>query len=292
MAMARISHCFIIVSMTFIVGCGSHSAPNERQQGTAPPTMTKAAPKHGTPSEPRALKIVQEAIEAHGGFDSFAIAKIGQTTMEIDGQFEAGLSGKFTKVDIFHWPGRIKRTVNSREAESPLKEVTVINGGEAWSQLNDGKPIELAVADPSRTGFPIDSLMAIASLESPETHLAIGDEELFDGRPAQAIHVAYGGKWQGASFFDKETHLCVASRKMLFDGNKKKLIAVETVYSDYTRIGPLMIPHRFQVTVDGKPFLTCVVSEVVFHDSIDEKVFSKPVAKLVTDLPLSLLRPC
>jgi hypothetical protein len=224
-------------------------------------------------------EIIEAAIIAYGGESNFAKANIGQTRMTIDGSFQPGISGRFTKFDIFSLPGKHKRTVNGESQGQKFEMNVVINGDETWIQRNGGDPTSLPIVNPGQGVYPNDSLSVLLALKGPDFQLSLHPAEKLDGRFVHRIRLETGGQWVGDSLFDKETHLLVASKKELFDSMLGKTRAIETYYSDYKVVDGLNLPMSFRVVMDGETTATITVNEVKFMDKIDDSVFAKPVVE-------------
>lgn len=260
------------------LGCGS----NESAQFSSPTKGRVEATSiadESTADSKNPAEIIEAAIEAHGGESNFAKANIGQTTMTIDGAFQPGMSGHFTKFDIFDLPGKHKRTVKGEAQGQKIDINVVINGDEAWMQRNGGEPTPLPVINPSQGVYPNDSLGVLLALKRSDFQLSVAPTDNIDGRPVHRIRMETGGQWAGDSFFDVETHLLVASKKELFDNTIGESRAIETYYSDYQIVDGLNLPMSIRTLMDGETWATITVTDVKFMGEIDDGVFAKPVVR-------------
>jgi len=260
------------------LGCGSNEPAQFNPPTKGPVEATDSADERtADPKTP--AEVIEAAIEAHGGESTFAKANIGQTTMTIDGAFQPGMSGQFTKFDIFDLPGKHKRTVKGEAQGQKLDMNVVINGDEAWMQMNGGEPTLLPVINPGQGVYPNDNLGVLLALKGSDFQLSVGLTHIIDGRPVHRIRMETGGQWVGDSFFDEETHLLVASKKKLSDDTIGESRAIETYYSDYKRVDGLNLPMSIRMVMDGETMATITVTEVKFMDEIDDGVFAKPVVR-------------
>ena len=156
------------------LGCGSSNEPAPftlpNQTGVQSPDNVKVSPADSKD----ATEVIRAAVEAHGGESNFTKANIGQTTMTIDGAFQPGISGQFTKVDIFDLPGKHRRTVKGEVQGQKLDMNVVINGDEAWMQMNGGEPTSLPVINPGQGVYPNDNLGVLLALRGPDFQLSPG----------------------------------------------------------------------------------------------------------------------
>jgi len=258
--------------LTVWLGCGSNK-PTPLEPGNISSDVHGEATDSEDP-----IEIVRAAIEAHGGESNFAKANIGQTTMTIDGALRPGMSGQFIKFDIFDLPGKHKRRVRGEVQGQEIDMNVVSNGEKAWIQRNGGEPASLPIVGPSQGVYPNDNLGVLLSLQEPGIQFSVDSTDI-DGKPAYRLRMEVDGEWVGDLFFDKETHLLVASKKELFDSNIGKSRAIETYYSDYKIVDELNLPMSIITLVDGQATATIRVTEVEFMDEIAEDVFAKPVAQ-------------
>lgn len=82
------------------------------------------------------------------------------------------------------------------------------------------------------------------------------------------------GNWVGDSYFDKETHLLVASKKELFDSSIQKTRSIETYYYAYKMVDGLNLPMSIDMIMDGEVTSKINVTEVTFMDHIDDGEFA------------------
>ena len=226
----------ICLVFALLLGCGS----NDRAES---PDTIKQAPAAATdPAE-----IVRAAIEAHGGESVFAKANVGRTIMTIDGALQPGVSGQFTKIDVFDLPGKHKRVVKGQVEGHPLDMNFVLNGDKAWMQMNGGEPTAIPVINPDQGVYPTDNFGVLVAIKGPDFKLSVVPSEDLARRPVHRIRMETADQWVGDLFFDKETHLLVASKKELFDDNIGKTRSVETYYSAHKKVDGLILPMSIEV---------------------------------------------
>ena len=260
------------------VGCGSACSAQVELSESKAGTVEQNSPDGSAPSRNHALAIIDAAIEAFGGESNFPKANIGRTVLKIEGAFQPGLTGKFTKVDTFQLPGRLHRTVQGVAEGRPVKLEYVFDGDKGWMQINGGEPTDVPMPKPITQTFPSDSLNAILAVRSSNVHLSITPEQELRGQPVHCVRMEVDGRWVGNTYFHKETGLVVASTKSLFDASTGKTRAVETHYGDYQNAGGLKIPRVIEMLVDGKSMTKITVTEVTFMRAIDPSIFAKPQA--------------
>ncbi len=283
-----LTHWPMILPLCLVVtcfGCGS----TEPAQPSAPRAESATIDQNGSDStlnsptddspqqDDDAISIINAAITALGGESNFAKANVGRTIMEIDGAFQPGITGKFTKVDTFQLPGNLNRTVKGRVQGQNINLNYIFNGDKGWMQINGGAPIDVPMANAIAQVFPMDLLNTLLSLKSEGIHLSVQPEGEFHGQPVHCIRAEADGKPVGTIYFHKTTKRIVASTKSLFDATLGESRTVETHYSDYKIAGALHIPMSIETIVDGELSTKITVTELAFLKTIDQALFAKPV---------------
>ena len=54
------------------------------------------------------------------------------------------------------------------------------------------------------------------------------------------------------------------------------IVAKETFFSDYKRVGDIWLAHKYTVRRDGKPFVESEATQVKPADKLDDKLFARP----------------
>lgn len=275
-----------IISLLTISGCltafclGGGSARTARAQlPDAKTEIIELQPADApTPSQKKALAIIDAAIAAFGGEANFPKANIGRTTMKIEGTFQAGITGEFTKLDTFQLPGRLHRRVQGTAESRPIELQYVFDGRKGWMQVNGGVPRDIPMTAPITQTFPSDSLNAILSARSGNVRLSVEPERTWKGQPVHGIRMEVDGQPVGSTYFHQKTGLVVGSTKSLLDTSTGRMRTVETRYSDYQSSGGLRTPRSIEMSVDGKLVTKITVTEVTFleAEAIDPAIFATP----------------
>ena len=264
--------------LAVFLGCGSNEpARFDPPEKDRPESLGSVGQAVADTEDPTA--IILAAIDAHGGEANFSKANIGQTRMTINGAFQLGMTGQFSKFDKFVLPGKHKRVVKGQAQGQQLDMTVVINGDKAWMQTDGGEPTPLPVINPNQSVYPADNLGLLLALREPDFQCAVLPADDMKGIPAHCVRVETAGAWVGDLFFDKETNLLVASRKELFDNTIGEKRSIETYYLAYKEVDGLNLPMLMETVMDGETTAKIRVTEVTFMDDIDENVFARPVAQ-------------
>ncbi|MGI8978377.1 MAG: hypothetical protein ACR2FY_04040 [Pirellulaceae bacterium] len=260
------------------LGCSSNKSVqttpiNDNQTGGSDSVVRPQVETTG-PAE-----IIRAAIEAHGGESNFAKTYIGKTVMTVDGAFQQGVSGQFTKTDIFHLPSKMKRLLKGKSQGEQFEMKFVVSDGKSWAQVNGGEPITSTEVNQDLHTYPSDSLAILVALLGPDFELSVLPSDDLKGHPVHRVRLENSGNWVGDNFFDKETHLLVASKKELFDSSIQKTRSIETYYSAYKKVDGLNLPMAIDMIMDGEVMSKIKVTEVTFMDHIDEGEFAALVVE-------------
>jgi hypothetical protein len=263
---------FAFLLLIVCVGCSSNKSAqtnpaNDNQTGSSGGGVRPQV-------ETTAAEIIRDAIEAHGGKSNFAKTNIGKTVMTVDGAFQQGVSGQFTKTDIFHLPSKMKRILKGTSEGEQFEMKFVINDGKSWVQVNGGEPIASPEVNQDIHTYPSDSLGILVALLGPGFELSVLPSDDLKGQAVYRVRLENSDNWVGDNFFDKETHLLVASKKELFDSSIQETRSIETFYSEYKKVDGLNLPMAIDMIMDGKVVSNIRVTEVTFMEHIDEGEFA------------------
>jgi hypothetical protein len=263
--------CLIASSL----GCNSNEgAPTAKQSAAKEPSNSNSSKASDS-----AIVVIDAAIAAHGVAESSDKTNAGRVTMEIDGNFVAGISGHGIVTDTFQLPDKLKRLATIAAKDQKVGACFVFNGEKAWVQKDGKEPSELPTAGNPINQPVLANIEMLLSFKNGELSLKLLPEEEIGGRRFDIVRVEANGQRISDLYFDKTTHLLAASKKILPDLTTQKSLAVETNYSEYKVIDGLNIPMLIEATVDGKQHLKVKVLEIEFLESIPPETFNKPTAK-------------
>jgi glyoxylase-like metal-dependent hydrolase (beta-lactamase superfamily II) len=159
----------------------------------------------------------------------------------------------------------------------PIQRRTVADGTQVFTIFYDYVDHAWTARPPAaRTAllrqYP-ESLLQTAC-NRPETLQWIGQND-FEGRSQQAISFADTDGTRVSLYFDSQTHLLTKS-ETLRDDPVLGDVAVETVFNDYRKIGPLMVPFRYRDRVGGVMLQDLRASSIELNTSLDEALFERP----------------
>jgi hypothetical protein len=253
----------------------AHAVPLDKGATTIPHPAPAAAGENST----EVAEIVRAAIAAHGGEANFAKTEVARMKLELDGSFAPGVTGKFTMTEVYQMPDKHKRIVDGDAGGLPFRMHYVRIGDQAWVRMNGGETRSLPAVSPQRGTFLTENFAGLSAMQGPDLQLTLLGTAEIGGHPAFRVRVERDGQRQGENFFDKETHLIVATKKELPDNQTGKVGEAATYYSGYQKVDGLNLPMCIVATKDGAPFFTIKVVEVTFLKKIGDDEFAKPGAQ-------------
>jgi hypothetical protein len=222
-----------------------------------------------------ALKVVAEAVKAHGGED--ALAKMKTVERKSAGQLvAAGKEVPFSEDYIAQLPGRWRRATEMRAGSQDLRVLVVVNGDKGWqstggavSDIGAERLKELRADGYAQWLTTLLPLQRDASLG-----LAPLPEVKVNGEPAQGVKVASKGRADVKLYFDKKTHLLVQMEHQAADGGESAAWA-ET-YSGHKDFDGVKLPTKIVRMVGGKKAIDITEAKYTFPAKIEDATFGKP----------------
>jgi len=221
-----------------------------------------------------AKKVIEKAIEAHGGKDALGKYKAGETAVK-GSMIMLGTDITFTGDIIHAMPDRSKTTLTLEVAQQKVKLVQLSNGKDvsisvngAAKKLSDDEKTEIRQA-----GFLQEIAMLLPLLDGKKYTVKSSKDEKVGEADAAVVTVSADGFNETKFYFDKKTELMVKmARKAVTESGEKAL--EESILSDFKKIDGIMMPMTTTVTRDGKKFMTMTVVTAKVLDKIDPKVFT------------------
>lgn len=222
-------------------------------------------------------EVIAKAIKAHGGADN--LKKFQATVTKSKGKFYGlGDAIDYTSEASIQLPNRIRSEVSGNVSGQEFKFLQLVNGDKGWvkrgENTDDMNKEQLAEAKEQLNVATIAHLVALGDKEYKLSSL--GDSKV-GGRDAVGVRVEREGFRPVSLFFDKGNGLLVKTEtrgKDLMRGGEE--YTGVNVYSDFKKVGGLMIPHKIKITRDGKDYVDSETTEVKLSEKLDDAVFAKP----------------
>jgi hypothetical protein len=222
-------------------------------------------------------EVVDRAIKAHGGLDN--LTKLKANVSKSKGKFYLmGQAVDFTGETSLQLPDRFRNEVHSKFGDQEFTFIEVINGDKGWAKSR-GMTIDmnkemLAEAKEQMHGANLSQLVCLKEKDyklSPLGEMKIGD------RPAIGVRVERKGYRDVSLYFDKDKNLLLKLETRVKDFTQGgQEFTSTTVYSDYKKVGGMMVAYKVTIERDGKPFVEAENTEVKVSEKLDDSVFDKP----------------
>lgn len=164
--------------------------------------------------------------------------------------------------------------------------VTAFDGTIAWMRSPGSKDPQKMddKAAASLAGADLDSsLGALAALRSAGHKFELVSREDVNGKPAHKIRMTRANGNVTIYFLDVESFLPVKMISTLPQMGQN--LEVESYPTAYAREGPLMVAHRIENRVQGRPMMQVTVKSVEFNTEMDESLFRMPASGKTAEKP-------
>lgn len=216
-----------------------------------------------------ALRVVQQAIQAHGGEDRLARTKF--LVRDAKGVISLNKDVPFTTKLSIAFPERFRDVIEADQ----LKLTRVLNGDQGW-QAGFGATMEMPkeeVAD-LREELYVLWLMTLLPLKDSAFELSSLPDAPVEGRPASGVQVVHKGRPDIKLYFDKQTNRLV---KIQREARVAGLVGKkEYVFGDFRELQGITLPTRQIEYMEGKKLTTLTINSYDFPDRLDDSLFTKP----------------
>lgn len=205
-----------------MLGCSGTTAGPERHDSSesgssqaAISTGAAATPAEGVRTGDRegALKLINKAIDAHGGERALAKTRVRIRTENGEMQFQ-GTKITFTAKTAMDLPERLRNVIDAQANGVNTKLIQIVNAKTGWQSRN-GQADELPAESSKelREEAYLFWLTTLVPLKGKEVKLTtLKEEKTVDGQPAAGIVVSSDGHPDARLYFDKGTGLLVRAQ--------------------------------------------------------------------------------
>lgn len=226
-----------------------------------------------------AKEILTKAIKAHGGEDTLAKMKAGQTQnkgkMKLPGVGEV----EFTQEASYMLPDKLKEVLTMEIANQKINVTTILNGDKVSIDANG---MEVPITDEIKSALKdaremMKAARLVPLLKEAEYKLSVIGESKVEGKAAIGILVEAKGKKDMSFYFNKETGLLAKLEYRSVSPGTQKEVTEERVILEYQQKDKNMppIPKKIVVKHDGEQFMEAEVVEFKLLESIDDSEFKK-----------------
>lgn len=234
-----------------------------------------AWPQQAGADRAAALRIIDQAIQAHGGPD--ALARLNLLERSANGKmFLFGKERDFASESMWSLPGRF-RDVASLVGDdgNKIPIILVINGKQAWRQVSgqtqdlDGEPLKDVLDE-----LHILRVSTLTPLKDNEFALDTAAETKVDGKAALVVTARAKGSPDCTLYFDKATGLLLKVER------KAKSAGLEFVkaltFAAHKQFDGVLLPTKVTETLNGNKVVELTVSKYRLPRVLEGKPFEKP----------------
>jgi hypothetical protein len=226
-------------------------------------------------NEQRAL--VLKAMEAHGG--KKVLAKYMGVTAKYKGTMnfmgaEAKMSGEVALLFPFKMKNDVTVEVNNMNiAVKSVFDGTglYVNAGGNAIELKDAKLVEETKED-----MYVEKVAGLADLDDAAYKFAALGESKVQGKDTIGIRVSREGRRDVNLYFDKQSHLLAKYEYRGREPFQMMEVTIDKLVSDYKDIQGLKTATKVLVQWDGKDGMNMEVSDLMYHERLDDSVFARP----------------
>ncbi len=219
-----------------------------------------------------ARSVIDQAIKARGG-ESHAKAVQIKTKGEFFGFGDMGIP--YTAEITTQWPDKQKTAVEAELNGQKLQIVTTVVGDKAWRRQGDDT-VEMSKeqAAEQKEGLYAEWLGTLAPLaQGGDFKLTpIGDKKI-DNHSTVGVAVTSPNHKEVKLYFDRDTHLLIASERKVTDERSGDEVVQEVLYSDYKDFHGLKHFAKMTIKRGGKKFVEAQITDVKPLQNIDAAVF-------------------
>jgi hypothetical protein len=225
--------------------------------------------------ETDAKKIVEKAIEVHGG--EAELKKLQSTSQKIKGTVHVmGMEIPFSG-NIFSSGEELARVELAFEVMNmKFNLVNIFNKGKGWTKIGDDLTESTKdQIDEAREQAHGTNVATLAPLKDKAyTVSLVGDDKVGDTE-VTVIRISKKGRRDVTLYLDKKTHLLIKQQMRVKDEMSGQEVDEERLFSEYNENG-LRQPKKMTVKRDGKIYMEAELSELKTDEKFDDSTFAKP----------------
>jgi hypothetical protein len=220
-----------------------------------------------------AADIVDKAIKAHGGEANLTKFKAGHMTLK--GALDImGQSFEFTQDAWYMTPDKFKEQSDLDIMGQKIKVVTVVNGDKITLNAN-GMDVDLPdeMKKDIKDAIWLLRFGTLTGLKDKSVKLSPLGESKVNDKPAVGLKVAAEGHKDVNIYFDKATGMIAKTERRAVDFNTQQEVKEERFIQEWQDAQGIKAPKKLLIHRDGKKFLEADVTQIKYHDKLDDSVF-------------------
>jgi hypothetical protein len=243
--------------------------------GIATAALLWGLPQQAGADRAAALRVIDQAIEAHGG--PTALARLSIVERNATGKMIVfGKEREFTSDSTWNFPGRFRDVAGlTGDDGNKIPIVLVINGKTSWRQVSgqtqelDGEPLKDVLDE-----LHVLRVATLTPLKENEFTLDTQAEAKVDGRPALVVTASAKGSPDCTLYFDKTSSLLLKVER------KAKVAGIEFVkalsFGGHKGFDGVQLPTKITETLNGKMVVELTVNRYRLPRVLEGRPFEKP----------------
>jgi hypothetical protein len=223
--------------------------------------------------EAKLRAVLDKAIKAHGGADN--LKKLQAEVAKTKGTFYGMGEGiEYTEKLSIQQPNRMRIDIEAGN----FTFIQVFDKDKGWRKINDNTE-ELSKEEVAevREQMYAGEVANLVVLQDKSYKLSSGGEIKVGDRAAVGVRVEHKGHRPVSLYFDKDNGLLLKTETTGKDTrNDNKEFTSEELFSDYKKVGGLMVAHKVRINRDGKKYVEFEVTECKLSEKLDHSAFAKP----------------
>jgi hypothetical protein len=223
--------------------------------------------------DPDVQKILDKAIEAHGGKEK--LDKFRAIQAKTKGKLELMGGLDFTQ-EVFAYDGKFKEIMHLDAMGQKVTVTTVFNGKDAWINLNGTEiPTNDKIMEALKEASYGASLR-LTKLGGKDFQVTALGESKVESKPVVGIKISSKGHKDVNMYFYKDTGLTAKVEKRTVDPMSGQELDEERLVLEYQDTDGMKTAKKVVVNRDGKKFIALEVLETKLAEKFDASEFAKP----------------
>jgi outer membrane lipoprotein-sorting protein len=224
-----------------------------------------------------AKKIIDKAIEAHGGADALAKNKDKSVTAKSKMTINQ-MGGIEATMESLIGDKKFRHTMDFSIMGMNFNQIICYDGKEMWIALNGKVMMTISGKDlePIKDAIYAEELAGLVLLKEKGFEFSVVGESKLDDQELVGIRVSNKDHKDVTLHFDKKTGMLTKIESRNLDFQTSEEVAEERIMKDYKKFEGVLQPTRIVVNRDGKKFVEIEFSDMKYGDKLDDSAFEKP----------------
>lgn len=225
-----------------------------------------------------AKKLVDKAIEAHGGQEAFAATK--NMIWDVDGELTMGDDTVIYQAH-YTWssPDKLHFTMKAKLMGSDFSLTVGFQGGKGWeSAMGQTRAMEKTKAQAFAHNMWVMELARLSNIFAKDHTVTMVEPITRSGKKLLGVRVEKKGIEPATVYFDSKTHWVTLVTTKAMNEFTSELEDQEITFEDYALTGPAKTPEfkRMVIKMNNKPYILEKMKNIKYPKEVDSKIFEMP----------------